>query len=342
MQTTTLADCLSLTQFLADATQAGRIPAGLAEVIEAVAGACAAISATLETAVLVGASGNAGAENVHGETQKMLDVVSNDIMLDRVGTIECLRALASEELASIVVFERPLSVQPSYLLLVDPLDGSSNLDINSVVGSIFSVLAAPAADDPPDAASFLQPGTRQLCGGYAIYGAATMLVVTTGHGVDGFTFDPRCGAFVLTHPRLRVPDTSAEFAVNMSNQRFWERPVMRYVEECVAGTEGVRGKNFNMRWIASMVAEVHRILLRGGVFLYPRDSKNPPLEGRLRLTYEANPMSFLIEQAGGLSTTGRVRIMEIQPAQVHQRVPVMLGSKCEVERLLRYHQDEAA
>lgn len=343
MHTETSTERLTLAHFLARETAQDRLPRDLAELIEAVSDACIEIGAAVERSVFAGASGNAGSENIHGEAQKKLDVVSNDIMIEKVETIGCLRALVSEELESIHVMDRPGSAsETAYLLLVDPLDGSSNLDINSIVGSIFSVLIAPEVADQPDETACLQPGVKQVCAGYAIYGAATMFVITTGHGVNGFTLDPRSGSFVLTHPGLRVPESTVEFAINMSNQRFWEEPVYRYVQECVAGASGTRGANFNMRWIASMVAEVHRILMRGGVFLYPRDSKDPHLEGRLRLTYEANPMSFIIEEAGGLSTTGKARIMEIQPTQVHQRVPVILGSKLEVERILQYHKVDMA
>lgn len=335
---------ITLSSFLANTTTGDeRVPAALATLIEAVAGACSAIATAVERGVFDGACGNAHSENIHGEAQKKLDVVSNEIMISGVEHVGCLRGLASEELESIQATRHGRSVDhPGYLLLFDPLDGSSNLEINGMVGSIFSVLAAPESGAEIDQSHFLQPGVTQVCAGYALYGATTMFVLTTGHGVDGFTFDGKSGSFVLTHPQLRIPERTSEFAINMSNERFWDEPVRRYVRECVAGTAGPRHANFNMRWIASMVAEVHRILIRGGVFLYPRDSKNPQLAGRLRLAYEANPMSFIVEQAGGMSTTGEAPIMEIQPDQVHQRVPVILGSKLEVERLLQYHGETSA
>jgi len=334
---------IALSLFLTNAAHEERIPVGLIALIEAVADACSSIATAVERGVFDGASGNAHSDNVHGEAQKKLDVVSNDIMIGAVESVSCLRGLASEELESVQVTGREHSADtPGYLLLFDPLDGSSNLEINGIVGSIFSVLATPASGAPIDERHFLQPGVKQVCAGYAIYGATTMFVLTTGHGVDGFTFDGESASFVLTHPQLQIPENTCEFAINMSNERYWEAPVRRYVRECVAGASGPRQTNFNMRWIASMVAEVHRILMRGGVFLYPRDTRNPQLAGRLRLTYEANPMSFIVEQAGGMSTTGETPIMAIKPAHVHQRVPVILGSRREVERLLRYHDEAAA
>lgn len=334
---------ITLSSFLENAAHEGQIPAGLITLIESVAGACSSIATAVERGVFDGASGNALSENVHGEAQKKLDVVSNDIMISTVESVSCLRGLASEELEAVQVIRHEHAANTSeYLLLFDPLDGSSNLEINGIVGSIFSVLAAPVSDALLDERHFLQPGVKQVCSGYAIYGATTMFVLTTGHGVDGFTFDSESASFVLTHPQIQIPEDTREFAINMSNERYWEEPVRRYVSECVAGAAGPRQTNFNMRWIASMVAEVHRILMRGGVFLYPRDNKNPQLAGRLRLTYEANPMSFIVEQAGGMSTTGQIPIMEVQPKDVHQRVPVILGSKLEVERLLRYHDEAAA
>jgi fructose-1,6-bisphosphatase len=244
--------------------------------------------------------------------------------------------MVSEELAE------PYQIPPEYplgkyLLAFDPLDGSGNIDINAPVGSIFSVLQAPRGMQAPQVEDFLQPGSQQLCAGYAIYGATTMLVLTVGRGVHGFTLDRGFGEFILTHPNMTIPEESQEFAINASNQRFWEPPVKRYVAECLAGRGGVRGKDFNMRWIASLVAEVHRILIRGGLFMYPKDSKDPGKSGRLRLLYEANPMAMLIEQAGGAASTGRIRIADLVPSELHQRVPLILGCRAEVERIERYH-----
>jgi len=246
--------------------------------------------------------------------------------------------MASEEL------EEPYEIpeeypRGKYLLSFDPLDGSSNIDINAPVGSIFSVLKAPNGTALPSKADFLQPGAQQLCAGYAIYGATTMLVFTVGRGVHGFTLDRGFGEFVLTHPDMRISDETSEFAINASNERFWEPPVKRYVVECLAGKGGVRGRDFNMRWIASLVAEVHRILIRGGLFMYPKDFKDAAKPGRLRLLYEANPMAMIVEQAGGAASTGRERVLDLQPSDLHQRVPLILGSKAEVERIVQYHRE---
>jgi len=262
--------------------------------------------------------------------------MANDIFLRTNEWGGHLAAMASEELAAVY----PIPAQHPrgrYLLAFDPLDGSSNIDVNGTVGSIFSVLRCAEGVTAPAAKDFLQPGTEQACAGYAIYGPTTMLVLTLGHGVHGFTLDRELGEFMLTHPDLRIPAATSEFAINTSNQRFWEPPVKRYISECLAGASGPRAKDFNMRWIASLVAEVHRILMRGGLFLYPKDSKDPASAGRLRLLYEANPMALLIEQAGGAASTGRGRILEIEPDELHQRVPVILGSKDEVGRIERYH-----
>ncbi|CAG0949308.1 fructose-1,6-bisphosphatase I / sedoheptulose-1,7-bisphosphatase [Burkholderiales bacterium] len=284
------------------------------------------------------ARGSTGGVNVHGEEQKSLDVIANDIMLDSCDWGGHLAGMVSEEM------EAPYAIPAQYprgrhLLVFDPLDGSSNLDVNVTVGTIFSVLRAPAGVVDPGPEDFLQPGTAQVCAGYALYGPAAMIVLTLGTGVHGFTLDPEIGAYILTHPNLSIGADTQEFAVNASNMRFWEPPVRRYVDECLAGKSGVREKDFNMRWIASLVAEVHRILMRGGLFMYPRDTKDPDRPGRLRLLYEANPMAMLVEQAGGAASTGRGRILDVVPASLHQRVPVILGSRNEVARVERYHAE---
>jgi fructose-1,6-bisphosphatase len=298
--------------------------------------ACKRISFIVGRGALAGVHGSAQVTNIQGETQMKLDVMSNDIFLRTSEFGGHLAGMVSEELAE------PYQIPPEYplgkyLLAFDPLDGSSNIDINAPVGSIFSVLQAPRGMQAPRAEDFLQPGSQQLCAGYAIYGATTMLVLTVGRGVHGFTLDRGFGEFILTHPNMTIPEESQEFAINASNQRFWEPPVKRYVAECLAGRGGVRGKDFNMRWIASLVAEVHRILIRGGLFMYPKDSKDPGRSGRLRLLYEANPMAMLIEQAGGAASTGRIRIADLVPSELHQRVPLILGCRAEVERIERYH-----
>jgi fructose-1,6-bisphosphatase len=298
--------------------------------------ACKRISFIVGRGALSGAHGSAQITNVQGETQMRLDVISNDIFLRTSEYGGHLAGMVSEEL------EEPYQIPPEYplgkyLLVFDPLDGSSNIDINAPVGSIFSVLKAPRDMQPPTLEDFLQPGSRQLCAGYAIYGATTMLVLTIGRGVHGFTLDRGFGEFILTHPNMTIPDQASEFAINASNERFWEAPVKRYVAECLAGHAGVRGKDFNMRWIASLVAEVHRILIRGGLFMYPKDTKDPSKSGRLRLLYEANPMAMLVEQAGGAASSGQGRILDLVPGHLHQRVPLILGCKAEVERIERYH-----
>jgi len=300
--------------------------------------ACKQIAHDVNKGELIGVLGSAGSENVQGETQKKLDIITNDVFIKSTEWGGHLAAMASEEMDD--VYPIPAKYpKGKYLVVFDPLDGSSNIDVNISVGTIFSILRAPKGVANPTAADFLQAGTAQVCAGYALYGPATMLVITTGHGVNGFTLDNDIGEFMLTHQNMSIPADTVEFAINSSNERFWEKPVQRYVEECVAGKTGPRGINFNMRWVASMVAEVHRILTRGGVFLYPKDTKDPTKAGKLRLLYEANPMSFIVEQAGGISSSGYERIMDIKPSDLHQRVPVILGSKNEVARIVRYHKE---
>jgi len=300
--------------------------------------ACKQIAHDVNKGELIGVLGSAGSENVQGETQKKLDIITNEVFIKSTEWGGHLAAMASEEMDD--VYPIPAKYpKGKYLVVFDPLDGSSNIDVNISVGTIFSILRAPKGVANPTAADFLQAGTAQVCAGYALYGPATMLVITTGHGVNGFTLDNDIGEFMLTHQNMSIPADTVEFAINSSNERFWEKPVQRYVEECVAGKTGPRGINFNMRWVASMVAEVHRILTRGGVFLYPKDTKDPTKAGKLRLLYEANPMSFIVEQAGGIASSGYERIMDIKPSDLHQRVPVILGSKNEVARIVRYHKE---
>jgi fructose-1,6-bisphosphatase I/sedoheptulose-1,7-bisphosphatase len=302
-----------------------------------VAAAVKAISAMTAKGELGGFLGKVDARNVHGETQAKLDIVANETLLRACEWGGLVAGMASEELDEPYAIPEPYSRGP-FLLVFDPLDGSSNTDVNVSVGTIFSVLRHEDAR-APQPGDYLQPGRRQVAAGYAIYGPATMLVLTTGKGTHGFTLDREIGNFILTHPNLQIPVETGEFAINTSNARFWEAPVHRYVTECQAGRSGPRGRDFNMRWIASMVAEVHRILIRGGVFMYPRDLKDPSKPGRLRLMYEANPIAFLVEQAGGFASTGRHRLLDIAPTELHQRIPVILGSRAEVERIERYHLD---
>ncbi|HQR52552.1 MAG TPA: class 1 fructose-bisphosphatase [Burkholderiales bacterium] len=302
-----------------------------------VALACKAIANAVNRGELIGVLGEADTgPNVQGEVQKKLDVIANDLMLRSNEWGGHLAAMASEELDDISPIP-PEYPRGKYLLLFDPLDGSSNIDVNISVGTIFSILRVARPGETPTVEDFLQPGVQQVAAGYALYGPSSMLVLTTGHGVNGFTLDRDIGEFILTHTGMTIPADTREFAINASNERFWEKPVQRYVDECLAGRAGPRGVDFNMRWIASMVAEVHRILIRGGVFMYPRDTKDPSKPGRLRLMYEANPMAFIVEQAGGLASNGRERLLEIQPAALHQRVAVILGSQHEVQRIVDYH-----
>jgi fructose-1,6-bisphosphatase I len=329
---------VSLTQFIIEEQRHIQGATGdFTSLLNDIVTACKQISSLVNQGALVGVLGSAGSENVQGETQKKLDIISNEIFLRTNEWAGHLAAMASEEMDDIYHIPK-VYPRGKYLLTFDPLDGSSNIDVNVSVGTIFSILRCPGEGDSPSAKAFLQPGTKQVAAGYAIYGPSTMLVLTTGHGVNGFTLDQSIGEFVLTHPNITIPEDTKEFAINASNSRFWEAPVKRYVDECLAGKSGTRDKDFNMRWIASMVAEVHRILTRGGVFMYPMDSKMKDKGGKLRLLYEANPMSFIIEQAGGVSSTGRDRIMDIQPSGLHQRVPVILGSKNEVDRIVSYHK----
>ena len=302
--------------------------------------ACKVISNYVNHGALVGVLGSAGSENVQGETQKKMDVLSNEVFIKSNEWAGHLAAMASEEMDEIypIPAGKP---RGKYLLTFDPLDGSSNIDVNVSVGTIFSILRCSGGCQEPTERDFLQAGAQQVAAGYALYGPSTMMVLTTGNGVNGFTLDQNIGEFILTHPKMQIPVDTREFAINMSNMRFWEPPVRRYVQECLDGKEGPRGDDFNMRWIAYMVAEVHRILTRGGVFMYPMDSKMKAKAagGKLRLLYEANPMSYIVEQAGGGSITGTQRIMELQPESLHQRVPVILGSRNEVERILAYHRE---
>jgi fructose-1,6-bisphosphatase I len=293
----------------------------------------------IEAGALNGNMGSLDSANVQGEVQKALDMITHDIFITANQQSGYVAAMASEEVAEIIEVSTNYRQNGDYLLVFDPLDGSSNVNVNISVGSIFSILKS--GNKQTVLADFLQAGTAQVCAGYALYGTSTMLVFTTGKGVNGFTLDTKVGEFYLTHPNMKINPDTQEFAVNMSNYRFWQEPVQRYVDECLLGADGIRDKDFNMRWVASMVAEVHRILVRGGIFMYPLDMKQPTKAGKLRLMYEANPMSFIVEQAGGAASTGVQRIMDIQPSGLHQRVPVIMGSRNEVERLIEYHQMNA-
>ncbi len=336
---------VSLTQYLVEQQREhGQIPAQLRLLIEVVARACKRIAISVNKGALGEVLGSAGSENVQGEVQKKLDIISNEVLIEANEWGGHLAAMASEEMDSIHVVPNRYP-QGEYLLMFDPLDGSSNIDVNVSIGTIFSVLKKPNDDpnaiEPVSEADFLQPGHQQAAAGYCVYGPQTTLVLTVGHGVAMFTLDREQGSWVLTGQNVQIPEDTKEFAINMSNMRHWAPPVKRYIDECLAGKEGVRGKDFNMRWVASMVADVHRIMTRGGIFMYPWDKREPTKPGKLRLMYEANPMAFLIEQAGGMATNGTERIMDLPPTKLHERVSVILGSKNEVQRVTDYHKEAA-
>ena len=320
---------LNLSQFLEQ--QTGNLTPELAQVISTIAATCQTIDQALQKGALAGVLGSAQHENVQGEEQKKLDVISNDYLIDALKIHPQVGGLASEELDEFT----PAQENGKYLVLFDPLDGSSNIDINMCVGTIFSIL--PAKNAVTQAEDFMQAGNQQVAAGYVLYGPSTMLALTVGAGTVFFTFDPETQQFLLTSENIQVAVDTKEYAINSSNQRHWENPVKRYIEELLAGKTGPREKDFNMRWVACMVGDIHRILCRSGIFMYPYDLKDPAKAGRLRLMYEANPMSMLMEQAGGASTTGRVRILEIEPTDLHQRVPVIIGSKNEVDLVTSYH-----
>jgi fructose-1,6-bisphosphatase I len=329
---------ISLSQYLVEKQrEKNLIPAELRLLLEVVARACKRISYAVGKGELGGMLGAAGSENVQGEVQQKLDVIANETLLEANEWGGHLAAMASEEM------DHPYTIPNRYpkgefLLLFDPLDGSSNIDVNVSIGTIFSVLRLPEGVKEPQESHFLQPGTKQVAAGYAVYGPSSLLVLTVGDGVACFTLDRETGSWWLTNASMRIPEDTKEYAINASNARHWYEPVQRYVADLNAGRGGPLGKDYNMRWVASMVADVHRIMTRGGIFMYPADRREPDKPGKLRLLYEANPMSFLVEQAGGMSTNGRQRIMDLQPTKLHERVAVFLGSRNEVARATRYHE----
>jgi fructose-1,6-bisphosphatase I len=337
MPITPLPRRISLTQYLVEQQREhGRIQPPLRLLIEVVARACKRIAIAVNKGALGDVLGSTDQSNVQGEVVKKLDLIANGVLVEANEWGGHLAAMASEEMDSIHVVPNRYP-QGEFLLLFDPLDGSSNIDVNVSIGTIFSVLRKVGHGRGVSEEDFLQPGKHQAAAGYCVYGPQSTLVLTVGDGVVMFTLDRETGSWVLTEEQVRIPEDTKEFAINMSNMRHWAEPVKRYIDECLAGQDGPRGKDFNMRWIASMVADVHRILCRGGVFLYPWDKREPGKPGKLRLMYEANPMAFLVEQAGGAATNGRERIMDIVPTRLHERVGVVLGSKNEVARLTGYH-----
>jgi len=327
---------ITLTQYLIEQQrQHEKVTPGLRLLLEVVSRACKMINFHVSKGALNNIGETVGAVNVQGEAQKKRDVVANEVLVEATEWGAQLAAMVSEEM------DHPYVVPNRYprgefLLLMDPLDGSSNLDVDGPVGTIFSILRCQDSGADPDESAFLQPGVRQVAAGFALYGPSTVLVLTVGNGVVGFTLDKELGSFVLTQDSIRIPESTNEFAINASNSRNWSAPIKRYIDECLAGKTGPREQDFNMRWVGSMVADVYRILCRGGVFMYPRDARHK--DGRLRLMYEANPMAFIVEQAGGAATDGAKRILDLEPNALHQRVGVVLGSKKEVERVAAYHK----
>ena len=328
---------MKLKQFLLHEKRTGvDLPYDLIELIHEVSITCKEIAATVSRGELSGVLGVAGTENVQGETQKKLDIITNDIMVGHMRVSGLVAGMGSEEVDDPIMV--PAMERGEYVLMFDPLDGSSNIDVNISVGTIFSVLtASKGCKADPEMKDFLQKGTKQKAAGFVVYGPSTVLVLTTGQGVNMFTLDNRIGEFVLTKQGVSIPTDTKEYAINMSNQRFWEKPMQEYIDDCQLGEKGPLGKRYNMRWVASMVAEVYRILVRGGIFMYPYDNRDPSKPGKLRLMYEANPMSFIVEQAGGMSSTAHERILEMGVTDLHQRVPVVLGSRNEVLKVVEYH-----
>ena len=320
---------LSLNQ----AFEQAQVDPQLVSVVDSITTTCKNIAERLRGGALSGLYGSAEQENVQGEIQKKLDVISNDLLKQALLANRSVAGIASEEEDDAIAG----NAEGQYLVTFDPLDGSSNIDINVTVGTIFSVLALPDDCTEVTTDSFLQAGRKQIAAGYVLYGPSVILAITTGNGVAMYNLGAD-SVFYQTEDQIQVPESTEEFAINMSNQRFWQAPMQTYVNDLLLGEDGPLGKRFNMRWIASMVAEVHRILTRGGVFMYPYDSRDPSKAGKLRLMYEGNHMSFLIEQAGGASSDTQKPIMDVEPHHIHQRVPVILGSKEEVERVNRYHQ----
>ena len=320
----------SLSRYLVEQQRAKQnIPPELRLLLEVVARACKSISHAVNKGALGGVLGTATTENIQGEVQKKLDIIANEVLIEANEWGGHLAAMASEEMDSIYVVPNRYP-QGEYLLLFDPLDGSSNIDVNVSIGTIFSVLRKPETSEKVSESDFLQPGHAQVAAGYCVYGPQTTLVLTVGDGVAMFTLDREQGSFVLTQENIRIPEDTREFAINMSNMRHWDKPVADYIAECLAGKTGPRGKDYNMRWVASMVADVHRMLIGGGIYLYPAESDKP--EGKLRLLYEANPLTFVVEQAGGKASTGTTRILDVEARKLHQRVPLIIGSRLDVEQ----------
>ncbi|MDO6731243.1 class 1 fructose-bisphosphatase [Marinovum sp. 2_MG-2023] len=330
----------TLREFLTKEHRENGLDPSLVSLLEDIATSCRIVSHLVHNGAFTGVLGATEDTNVQGETQQQLDVLANDVFVRHCSGNDRVAALVSEEVEEVYWLKK--DPQPGdYIVYFDPLDGSSNLALNMVVGSIFSVAVIDAELDAGDDRSVLRPGSKQVCAGYSVYGPATSLVLTTGNGVHCLTHQTGTGEFRVTHPDMTIPEAAAEFAINTSRYQMWDQPIKRYYDECIQGKTGPRQKKFNMRWVAAMVADVHRILTRGGVFIYPCDDGNREMGGKLRLMYEANPMAMIVEQAGGAASTGTERIMDVTPTSHHMRVPVILGSKQEVEILTQYHQEAA-
>lgn len=320
----------TLTDYLAQHSQSANIN----HVIGDISRVATQINRLLRQGALADIQGEAGNQNVQGEEQKKLDVIANDLLMDALTQNTACAGVASEEMDNAVA----ANAGGALLALFDPLDGSSNIDINMPVGTIFSILPYNNQGHTATDADFLQAGTAQLAAGYVLYGTSTVMALTLGNGVAMFSLDTQSNQFVLIQQNISIDADTKEYAVNASNYRHWLPAMQRYVDELVAGKTGARGKDYNMRWVAAMVGDVHRILCRGGVFSYPFDTKDPNKAGKLRLMYEANPMALLIEQAGGKATDATQRILDITPISIHQRVPVVLGAKNEVDYIKQLHE----
>ncbi len=320
---TTLADYLN---------QHATSPA-LNDVITTVTDVGKTISQLLRKGALADILGEAGNQNVQGEDQKKLDVLANDLLLDALAKNTHCAGVASEELDDAT----PANDDGGLLVLFDPLDGSSNIDINMAVGTIFSILPYERQGQTSENSDYLQAGNKQLAAGYLLYGTSTVLALTIADKVVMFSLDPETSDYVLIEDNVQIDADTSEYAINSSNYRYWRAPMQQYIDELIAGETGVRGRDFNTRWVAAMVGDVHRILCRGGLFTYPFDTKYAHKAGKLRLMYEANPMSLLIERAGGGATDAVNRILDIEPTDIHQRVPVVLGSKNEVNYVKDLH-----
>jgi fructose-1,6-bisphosphatase I len=290
------------------------------------------IARDVRKAGLVNILGLTGSENVHGERVTKLDEYANRVLYDILGRTGHLCVLASEEAHSILTIPEGYP-HGKYVFLFDPLDGSSNIDANATIGTIFSVHQRISAGGPGTIEDCLQPGSRQVCAGYIVYGSSTMFVYTTGHGVHGFTYDPTCGEFLLSHEDIKIPQKGKYYSVNEGNYHSWTEETKKYID-WLKETDKPTGRPYGLRYIGSLVADVHRTLLYGGIFLYPGSIKKP--EGKLRLLYEASPLAMVVEQAGGEATDGKIRILDVVPTELHQRTPLIIGGKDEVGTVRRF------